>query len=91
MVPLLLYVPFVTVHRVNPEAKWRDQMARISRLVCDECGKEVDDAKGALMRVNFTDARKASKQADLCDSCAEKMPGHSVARRGRKPKGRAVA
>jgi hypothetical protein len=38
------------------------------------------------MRINFTDARRASKQADLCDDCAGGMPGQAVARRGRRPK-----
>jgi hypothetical protein len=61
-------------------------MARKTILVCDNCGKEVDDGKGAVMRVNYTDARRRSKQADLCDSCAGGMPGHEVARRGRRPK-----
>jgi hypothetical protein len=48
--------------------------------VCDNCGKEVDEAKGAVMRINFTDARRGSKQADLCDACAGK-----IARPGRRP------
>ena len=61
-------------------------MARVTRLVCDDCGKEVEEAKGAVMRINFTDARRGSKQADLCDTCAGKMPGQAVARRGRRPK-----
>ena len=61
-------------------------MARVTRLVCDNCGKEVEEAKGAVMRINFTDARRGSKQADLCDACAGKMPGQAVARRGRRPK-----
>src|SRR5690348_18024648 len=43
---------------------------RSSDLVCDNCGKEVEEAKGAVMRINFTDARRGSKQADLCDACA---------------------
>ena len=64
----------------------RNSVARVTRLVCDNCGKEVDEAKGAVMRINFTDARRGSKQADLCDACAGKMPGQAVARRGRKPK-----
>jgi hypothetical protein len=42
------------------------------------------------MRINFTDARRGSKQADLCDACAGKMPGHAVARRGRRPKSAAA-
>jgi hypothetical protein len=42
------------------------------------------------MRINFTDARRGSKQADLCDTCAGKMPGQVVARRGRRPKNAAA-
>jgi hypothetical protein len=38
------------------------------------------------MRINFSDARRGAKQADLCDDCAGKMPGTAVARRGRRPK-----
>ena len=61
-------------------------MARKTVLVCDNCGTEVEEGKGAVMRVTYTDARRGSKQADLCDNCAGKMPGRAVARRGRKPK-----
>jgi hypothetical protein len=61
-------------------------MARRTMLVCDNCGNEVDENRGAVMRINFGDARRTSKQADLCDACAEKMPGVAVARRGRRPK-----
>ncbi|HEX5173142.1 MAG TPA: hypothetical protein VFV91_03250 [Gaiellaceae bacterium] len=61
-------------------------MARKTVLVCDNCGKEVDEAKGAVMRVTYTDARRGAKQADLCDTCAGNMPGRAAARRGRKPK-----
>jgi hypothetical protein len=61
-------------------------VARRIVLVCDKCGREVDEAKGATMRVTFADARRASKQADLCDECAGTMPGTQVARRGRRPK-----
>jgi hypothetical protein len=53
-------------------------------LVCDNCGKEVDEGKGASMRVTYTDARRGAKAADLCDTCAGKMPGHPAARRGRR-------
>jgi hypothetical protein len=55
-------------------------------LVCDNCGTEVDESRGAVMRVTYTDARRGAKQADLCDDCAGKMPGRAAARRGRKPK-----
>ncbi|MDX6513127.1 MAG: hypothetical protein QOE36_2631 [Gaiellaceae bacterium] len=61
-------------------------MARKTVLVCDNCSKEVDDGKGATMRVTFTDARRGAKQADLCDDCAGKLPGQPAARRGRRPK-----
>jgi hypothetical protein len=59
-------------------------------LVCDDCGKEVGDNKGATMRMTFTDARRGARQADLCDDCAAKMPGHAAARRGRRPKSATV-
>jgi hypothetical protein len=46
----------------------------------------VGENKGATMRVTFTDARRGSKVADLCDDCAGKAPGRTAARRGRRPK-----
>ena len=61
-------------------------MARKTVLVCDNCAREIDEGKGATMRLNFADARRGAKQADLCDDCAGGMPGHAVARRGRRPK-----
>ena len=61
-------------------------MARKTVLVCDNCGREVGEGKGATLRLNYTDARRGSKQADLCDNCAGEMPGHAAARRGRRPK-----
>ena len=61
-------------------------MARKTVLVCDTCGSEVSEGKGAVMRITFTDARRGAKAADLCDNCAGGMPGVAVARRGRKPK-----
>jgi len=65
-------------------------LARKTVLVCDNCGREVGEGKGAMMRLNFSDARRGSKQADLCDDCAGGMPGHAVARRGRRPKSAAA-
>lgn len=65
-------------------------MARKTVLVCDNCGKEIDEAKGAVMRINFNDARRGSKQADLCEDCAGTMPGQPAARRGRRPKSAAA-
>jgi hypothetical protein len=66
-------------------------VARKTILVCDSCGTEVDEDKGAVLRVTYADARRTSKQADLCDSCAGKMPGRAVARRGRRPKSASAA
>ena len=43
------------------------------------------------MRINFADARRGAKQADLCDDCAAEMPGTAVARRGRRPKSATAA
>ena len=56
-------------------------MARRTVLVCDNCGKEVGENKGAGMRITFTDARRGSKVADLCDSCAASYPGRAAAPR----------
>jgi hypothetical protein len=66
--------------------KEMNTLARRTVLVCDSCGKEVGENRGAAMRVTFTDARRGSKIADLCDGCAGKMPGRPAARRGRRPK-----
>ena len=33
-------------------------MARKTILVCDNCGAEVEESKGAVMRLNYTDARR---------------------------------
>jgi hypothetical protein len=63
-----------------------ETVARKTVLVCDSCGSEVDEGKGAVMRVSYTDARRGAKQADLCDNCAGNMPGRAAARRGRRPK-----
>jgi hypothetical protein len=66
-------------------------MARKTVLVCDSCGTEVDEGKGAVMRVTYADARRMGKQADLCEGCAGKMPGQPAARRGRRPKSATTA
>jgi len=66
-------------------------VARKTVLVCDKCSKEVDDGRGAVMRITYSDARRGAKQADLCDECAGGMPGQPAARRGRRPKAVATA
>ena len=66
-------------------------MARKTVLVCDKCGKEVAEGRGATMRLTFTDARRGARQADLCDGCSSDMTSQTndraAARRGRRPKG----
>lgn len=66
-------------------------MARKTVLVCDNCDNEIEDGRGATVRVNYTDARRGSRQADLCDECTEKIPGSKVGRRGRRPRAVATA
>ena len=61
-------------------------MARKTVLVCDSCGSEVEEGKGAVVRAAFNDASRGAKQADYCDDCAGTLPGKQVARRGRRPK-----
>jgi hypothetical protein len=61
-------------------------VARETILVCDNCGAEVAEGRGAGLRITYTDARRGAKAADLCDTCAGSMPGRAVARRGRRPK-----
>jgi hypothetical protein len=61
-------------------------MAKKTVHVCDGCDAEIAEGKGAALRLLFTDARRGAKRADLCDSCADTMPGSLVARRGRPKK-----
>lgn len=72
--------------RIPARETRRIELARKTVLVCDNCGREVDEGKGATMRLSFSDARRGAKEADLCDSCATGLPGRATARRGRKPK-----
>lgn len=65
-------------------------MARKTVLVCDSCGKEVGEGKGATLRLTYSDARRGAKQADLCDDCSANLPGRAAARRGRRPKSAAA-
>jgi hypothetical protein len=81
----------ISVVSSPPLSKSRgDTLARKTVLVCDNCGKEVGEGKGATLRLTYTDARRGAKQADLCDDCAGGMPGRAAARRGRRPKSAAA-
>ena len=65
-------------------------MARKTVLVSDQSGDVVQDGKGALLRVTYTDARRGSYAADLTDDEAQAIVSATgakpAARRGRKPK-----
>jgi hypothetical protein len=65
-------------------------MARRTIRVSDMSGKEIQDGKGATIRITFADARKGTRELDVTDEESEKLGGRSVRRRGRKPKGAAV-
>jgi hypothetical protein len=76
--------------RRGSDASERTIVAKKTILVCDNCGREVDAGKGATLRLNYSDAWRGAKEADLCDSCAGGMPGRAAARRGRRPKAAAA-
>jgi hypothetical protein len=61
-------------------------MARKTVLVSDQSGQEIEEGKGAKVRIIFNDARRGVRELDLTDAEAERLGGRSVARRGRKPK-----
>jgi hypothetical protein len=63
-------------------------MARKTVLVSDLSGKEIEDGKGAKVRITFADARSGSIDMDVTAEEARAMgaKGRQVARRGRKPK-----
>jgi hypothetical protein len=68
------------------DRRQEEPLARKTVLVCDNCGKEIGEGKGATLRLTYSDARRGAKQADLCDECSGTMPGRPAARRGRRPK-----
>jgi hypothetical protein len=61
-------------------------MARKTIRISDISGDQIDDGRGATVRITFTDARRGSRELDVTDAEAEKLGGRVVARRGRKPK-----
>jgi hypothetical protein len=86
-----LFLGAISVYTARLNLSRRGKLARKTVLVCDNCGREVDEAQGAALRVTYSDARRGSKVADLCDECAGKMPGRAAARRGRRPKAQSAA
>ena len=61
-------------------------MAKKTVLVSDKSGKEIEEGKGAKVRITFNDARKGVRELDLTDEEATQLGGRPVARRGRRPK-----
>jgi hypothetical protein len=54
--------------------------------VCDECGSDLPEGTGAVVRLNYVNRARGGKNADLCDRCAERFPGQPrKARRSKKP------
>jgi hypothetical protein len=65
-----------------------EAMARKTVLVSDLSGKEIEDGKGAKVRITFADARSGSLELDVTADEARAMgaKGRQVTRRGRRPK-----
>jgi hypothetical protein len=61
-------------------------VARKTVLVSDISGQEIEDGKGATVRITFRDARRGVRELDVTDEEAEQFGGRAVARRGRRPK-----
>ena len=63
-------------------------MARKTVVVSDLSGEQIQDGKGAKVRITFSDARSGSIEMDVTSEEARAMgaKGRQVARRGRKPK-----
>jgi hypothetical protein len=61
-------------------------VAKKTIRVSDLSGVEIEDGKGAVVRITFKDARKGARELDVTDAEAEKIGGRQVKRRGRRPK-----
>jgi len=64
-------------------------MAKKTVFVSDLSGKEIQEGRGAKIRITFDDARSDSYEIDATAEEAQELAekGRKVARRGRKPKG----
>lgn len=65
-----------------------EKMARKTVLVSDMSGKEIEEGKGAKIRILFEDARRGAYELDVSGEEAAELgrKGRQVARRGRRPK-----
>jgi hypothetical protein len=64
-------------------------MARMTIHVSDKSGTHIEANDGAVIRINFADGRRPSREADLTNDeaqeLADQVNARIVARRGRKP------
>ena len=67
----------------------RAVLAKKTVRVSDLSSAEINDGKGATVRITFADARKGSIELDVTDAEGEELgrKGRRVARRGRRPAG----
>src|SRR5689334_1994718 len=56
-------------------------MAKKTVLVSDMSGQEIEEGKGATIRIVFRDARKGVRELDVTDAEAERLGGRQVKRR----------
>ena len=63
-------------------------MARKTVVVSDLSGEQIQDGKGAKVRITFDDARSGSIELDVTADEAREIgrKGRPFARRGRRPK-----
>lgn len=63
-------------------------MAKKIVLVSDLSGKEIEEGKGAKIRILFEDARRGAYELDVSAEEAAELgrKGRQTARRGRRPK-----
>lgn len=50
-------------------------------VLCDLCELMIRPGRGGVMRITFNDKTLGMKQADVCDTCAEGLPGVTLKRR----------
>jgi hypothetical protein len=64
-------------------------MARKMIHVSDKSGTTIEEGSGAVIRINFADGRRPSREADLTNeeatTLADSVNARAVPRRGRKP------
>jgi hypothetical protein len=53
--------------------------------ICDDCGNDLEDGTGAVLKLTYINESRGARKADLCDQCAAKIPGRPArTRRSRR-------